>query len=171
MPPLLDLAAQAAVVGYLVEVFKDVFQRAPTNVTRVFMYAVSFVIVALVTWKPGLQFNEYVLTVLIQGGGVATAAWGVHGAVKAAVPTLPAIAVAEAKVKAAPAVRSRAELEAEGRAKEEAAQLEAEAARVTAIVKQVLAEKPATPVDPPPAIAGPGVTRVPRERDLTGGTP
>jgi hypothetical protein len=151
MPPILDLAAQVAVVGYAVEVFKDVFQRAPNNVVRVFMYGVSFVLVALVTWKPGLPVNEYVMTVLLQGGGVATAAWAAHGVVKAAVPTLPTVAAAEAKVKGEAPARSRGELEAEGKAKEDAT-LDAEMARITAIVrKELTAQKGVTParVDAP----------------------
>jgi len=145
MPPLLDLAWQVTAIGYAVEVFKDIFQRAPNNVVRAFMYAAAFILVALTTWKAGLPMNDYLLTVLVQGGSVATAAWAAHAGIKAVVPTLPTIAVAEAKVKATPVLRSKAELEAEGKAKEDAANLAAdlasETARVTELVRRVLAEE------------------------------
>jgi hypothetical protein len=82
-----------------------------------------------------------------------------------------------------PPIRTPAELEAQGRAREAAAA--AELARIAEIVKQtvvpppqvvIVPAPPVTPtplrVDPPPpVVTGPGVTRVPRERDLPGGTP
>jgi hypothetical protein len=83
------------------------------------------------------------------------------------------------------ALRTPAQLEAEGRAKED----EAAALRdsVADLVKQTLAVAKATeppaatpaPVSntnvvptapPPPVVSGPGVTRIPRERDLPGGS-
>jgi hypothetical protein len=175
-----DLAWQVAAIGYAVEVFKDVFQRASTGTVRAFMYGVAFLIAALASWRPDLPYQEFVLTVLMMGTTAATAAWAAHAGVKAAVPTLPSVAAAEAKVKAAPALRSRADLEAEGRAKEETArvqgELAAEDARVTEIVRRVLADArqpvtplrvPAPPVVTDPVAEPPVLTRVPRERDLT----
>ena len=159
-----DVVPQALMASALVEYFKDIYPGASANVKRLATLVAGIVIAALVTWKTGMPWNEYLTMTIAQAFAITVAATlgyvGVQSGASALVPPVPTVAETAAKIAATRA----ADVTARAKAAAEHAQLVAEQP-ATALLAQPVPEPP-----PPPVVtASPVVPRVPRERDLPGG--